>query len=343
MSYTFKRILLIIPTLFGALFLNFCLLKVLPGGSSDYLTAKMYGLEKEALSVSNLSIEGDFPLIHNPPVAQVSSSIFKEFLVFSKRSLVFDFGRSLSKDVSVKILILEKIPLSLSLGLFALAVSYILSIFAGLQKAKNPGTWFDKITTGIFIGFEAIPSFLLSVIFIMLFAGGFYWQWFPVGGMSSIICESLPWYKVVFDYGYHLLLPFIILMVQGLGQSVFFVKGAFLEESEKPYVQGVYARGGSKKYAFYHHMLPHVLFSMLSHLPSIFMGSFFMRTLIVEMVFSLDGFGLLLLNAILERDCPLILGSFFIFILIGLVIQLLVDLLSLKLDPRVHFNRLEKI
>lgn len=340
--YVIKRILLILPTLFGALFLNFCLLKTLPGSSSDYLTAKMYGLTNSELTVSNNSFDHEVVILRNQVPLNKTSSFLEEFFTFVRHTASFDFGKSFSKGVSVKALIMEKLPLSLALSFFALVFSYAFSIVIGLQKARKIGTWFDKLTTGIFITIEAIPSFLLSIIFIIFFAGGFYWQWFPMAGLPAYDAFFVPWYRVIFDYGYYLFLPFLILVVQGLGQGVFFVKGAFLEETKKPYVQGVYARGGSEGTAFYHHMLPHVFFSLLSHLPTIFMGSFFMRTLVVEMVFSLDGFGLLFLQGVLERDYPLILGSFFLFIVIGLMLQLFIDLISLKLDPRIHFNRLGK-
>ncbi|MBM3610510.1 MAG: ABC transporter permease subunit [Alphaproteobacteria bacterium] len=337
--YTLKRLLLIIPTLLGVLLLNFSLLKMLPGTSSDYLTAKMYGLTKPGLSIANISIENDLPSAMVSLESSSSSlSFFEGFFNFIQHYGRFDFGQSLSKDEPVLKLIKERVPLTFALGFLSLIFSYALSLVIGARKARKPGDFFDKITTVLFITLDAIPSFLLSIIFIIFFAGGLYWEWFPLGGIPSLV--NVPWYEQVLVYCRHLFLPFLILVIHGLAQGVFFVKGAFLEEMSKPYVQGFYVRGGTEKQAFYSQMLPHVFFALLSYFPTSFMGIFFMKALVVEMVFSIDGLGLLLLQAILERDYPVILGNLYLFVFLGLILQLLVDLIFLKLDPRVRFDRL---
>ena len=340
-SYTVKRLLLVIPTLLGVLLLNFSLLKMIPGTSSDYLTAKMYGLTTSGLNVANITVDTNVSSIAMMPVETMtfSSSFWKDFLDFAKHYIYFDFGQSFSKGVPVLTLIKERFPLTGALGFLSLIFSYSLAIVIGMRKARKPGDFFDRITTGASITIDAIPSFLLGILFIIFFAGGIYWEWFPLGGLPSDV--SLPWYSQILTYSYHLFLPFLVLVLHGLAQGIFFVKGAFLEEMSKPYVQGFYARGGTEKQAFYCHMLPHVFFSLLSYFPTSFMSIFFMKTLVVEMVFSIDGLGLLLLQAVLERDYSVLLGSLYLFVFLGLILQLLVDLISFKLDPRMHFDRLE--
>lgn len=346
-SYLLKRIFLLIPTLFGALLLNFLLLKALPGSPLDYLMGDLYGGASADGGVSTFNggikeVYGE-GLPEDYQKTQASSSfekgsLWKQFTSMAWRYLLLDFGQSYFQDKTVVQLIQERMPVSLSLGLFSLIIIYGLAIGLGIQKARREESFFDRWTSFVLTFFYAMPNFLLALLLIIFFAGGFYWSWFPLQGLYSENWAMLSWPQKILDYTHHMVLPLITIVLGGMGSFTFFIKSAFLEELKKPYVQAVYARGGSQKCAIYRHALKHVMLNIVSHFPHMFMRIFLMNTLVIEMIFSLDGMGFLMLQSILKRDYPVILGIFFVFTLLSLFVQIVVDISYFFLDPRVHFR-----
>jgi microcin C transport system permease protein len=342
-SYILKRFFLIVPTLFGVLLLNFFLLKMLPGNPLDYFLAKAQGVSFQEgvtnpFQVRNdaLISEDDGPVLSG--VYGIDQSLWTQFTTVAIHYMSFDFGKSYFQDRTVLALIQEHLPVSLSLGFFSLLISYLVSIFLGIYKATHDGSFFDTWSNWVLTFFYAMPNFLLAVLLMIFFAGGFYEDWFPLQGLISDNWEGFTWTEKILDYLHHLVLPVTTIVLGGVGNFTFFIKSAFLEELKKPYIQAVYARGGSSHQAIYRHALKHVMVLIVSHFPQSFTRIFFMNTLVVEMVFSLNGMGFLLFQSILRRDYPVVLGTLFIFTLLGLLVQIIVDGMMIFWDPRMNFK-----
>lgn len=344
--YGFKRCLLVIPTLLGALLLNFLLLQMIPGNPLDHLRSKAYGIGRQGGDVAGMLLPHEDLYGGRLPEDYVGTtmgsyggggSLWHQFTTMARHYLTFDLGESYYQGASVMALIMDRLPVSLSLGLLTTLASYILALMLGLWKARREGSAFDTLSSAVLTFFYAMPSFLLSLLLIVLFAGGIYYDWFPLKGLVSEEFQTLAWWQKGLDYLHHLTLPFLAVVLGGLAGFVLFVKSAFLEQLRAPYVTALYARGGDEglvnKHAF-----KHVVLMVVAHLPQSFLKIFFMSNLVVEMVFSLDGVGYLLFQGALQRDYPVVLGGIFIFTLIGLLVQLFVDLLYPLLDPRITFK-----
>jgi microcin C transport system permease protein len=337
-SYVLKRCLLVLPTLFGVLLLNFFLLKLLPGSPLDYFLGKAQGASFQE-GAPNL-----FNDTHSPVTLQILSPdnmdrpLWTQFTTMGSRYLSFDFGNSYFQDKAVLTLIMEHLPVSLSLGFFTLVISYLISIFLGAYKAMHDGSPFDRGSNVILTFFYAMPNFLLAVLLIIFFASGVYGDWFPLMGLISENWSTFTGLDKILDYLDHLVLPLTTIVLGSLGSFTLFIKSAFLGELKKPYIQAVYARGGNQHQAVYGHALRHVALLIVSHFPQSFTRIFFMNTLVVEMVFSLNGLGFLLFQSILKRDYPVVLGTLFVFTLLGLFVQIIVDTLTPFLDPRMTFK-----
>ena len=344
-SYFLKRLALIIPTLFGVLLLNFCLLKLMPGSPLDHLAAKVYGGTTRNAEVTNFNAGSEsyaaiLPDAYGRQMVNEGSDdpLWHQFAVMVRHYLVLDFGKSYFRDITVLELIKEKLPVSLSLGLGTLLISYLLAIALGIRKALYDNSFFDGWTSFVLAIFYAMPNFLIATFFIILFAGGLYWDFFPLKGLISEHWESLSLWSKIVDVLHHLTLPFLSIVLGGLAGFTFLVKGSFLDELKKPYITTVYAYGGSKAQAV-RHATRHMILTLLAYFPQSFVRVFFMGNLVVEIIFSLDGLGLLIFQAALERDYPVVVGTLFVFTCMGLLVQLLVDLLYPVLDPRIHFKR----
>ena len=315
----------------------------------DHLTSKLYG------GVSSEQVEGN---LANPIGGQLSGEELQDPVfqrTFSQYHLdepfwtrfgwmirdyaKLNFGKSYFQDVTVLDLIKEKLPVSISLGLWATVVSYILSLFLGIYKARREGSRFDLLSSVVLTTLYAMPSFLLAVALIVLFAGGHYFEWFPLQGLVSENFDDLPLWAQVLDYLHHITLPFFVILLGSLATLSFFTKSSFLDEMKKQYVLALYARGGDEKSILYGHILKNVLLTLASNFPQSFIKIFFTSNLVVEIIFSLDGMGLLIFESSLNRDYPVVFGSLFVLTAGSLFLHLINDLCYQLIDPRVHFKR----
>jgi microcin C transport system permease protein len=238
-------------------------------------------------------------------------------------------------------IILEKMPVSISLGLWATLISYLVSIPLGIRKAVKDGTTFDTATSGLIIAAYALPGFLVPVVLLVLFAGGTYLQWFPLRGLGSEGFNEMNLLEQIRDYAWHIFLPVIAMSVAGFATITLLTKNSFLEEIKKQYVLTARAKGLTESRVLYGHVFRNAMLIVVSTFPAAFVGIFMTGSIFVESVFSLDGLGLLGLESVLKRDYPVVLGTLFIFGLIGLVVKLISDLLYVWIDPRIDFERRE--
>ena len=354
-AYILRRLLLIIPTLLGVMIVNFALTQFLPGGPIEQILAELEG-EGDVLAgitggggdptaggqeegfVGGRGLPEDF--IEDLRVEfGLDKPPFERFVLMMWNYIRFDFGESYFRDISVVDLIIEKMPVSISLGLWSVLLIYLISIPLGIRKAVNDGTPFDTWTSAAIIIGYAIPGFLFAVLLIVLFAGGSYYQIFPLRGLTSDNWEELSAIGKVLDYFWHLILPITASSISGFATLTLLTKNSFLDEINKQYVVTAKAKGLSERKVLYGHVFRNAMLIVISGFPGLFIGIFFGGSLIIETLFSLDGLGRLAFEAALERDFPVIFGTLFAFSLIGLVVNILSDLMYVFVDPRIDFER----
>jgi microcin C transport system permease protein len=255
-----------------------------------------------------------------------------------KNFLQFDLGRSFRHNKDVWQLIKEKLPVSISLGLWTFLISYLISVPLGVLKAVREGSRFDVVTTGFVLLGYAIPGFVLGLLLIVFFAGGTFLDWFPLRGLTSDNWDELSWPARIVDYFWHLTLPLICMVLGSFAVTTLLTKNTFVEEIRKQYVVVARAKGLSQKQVLYKHIFRNALIPLVTGFPAAFVGAFFAGSLLIETLFSLDGLGLLSYEAVIRRDYPVVLGSLYLFTLIGLVVKLVSDLLYVAVDPRVQFS-----
>jgi microcin C transport system permease protein len=332
LSYIGKRLLLMIPTILGVLTLTFVVIQFVPGGPVDQLVAEMRAgsLGEGARSGSAGRRDLDAKQIEEikklygfdkPPLTRY----FEMLANFAR----FDLGRSFMHNKDVWQLIKEKLPVSISLGLWTFVISYLISIPLGIAKAVREGSRFDTV---------ALPGFALGVLLIVLFAGGTFLDWFPLRGLTSENWASLSWPARIVDYLWHLVLPLTCYAIGSFAVVTFLTKNTFVEEIRKQYVLVARAKGLSESKVLYKHVFRNALIPLVTGFPAAFVGAFFAGSLLIETLFSLDGLGLLSYESIVRRDYPVVLGSLYFFTLIGLVVKLVADLLYVVVDPRVQFG-----
>ena len=253
----------------------------------------------------------------------------------------FDFGNSYFRDVSVLQLIKEKLPVSMSLGIWLTLLTYLISIPLGIRKAVEDGTRFDTWTSSVIIVGYAIPGFLFAILLIILFAGGSFFNWFPLRGLTSDGWSQFPWYWKIIDYFWHLTLPLIAMGLGAFTTMTFLTKNSFLDEIRKQYVMTARAKGCSENRVLYGHVFRNAMLIVIAGFPGAFIHAFFSGSLLIETIFSLDGLGLLSFESVLNRDYPVVFGTLFIFSLVGLVINLISDLTYMWIDPRIDFEARE--
>ena len=342
-AYIFKRLLLIIPTLLGIITLNFFIIQAAPGVPVDQMisTLESYNLQGEVSSGSTYKNQG----LDEATIAKINAlygfdkPLLERYFLMLKNYIVFDFGDSFYKNTSVVNLILEKLPVSISLGLWSTLLIYLISIPLGIKKAICNGTPFDNLTSTLIIIGNAIPTFLFALILIIFFAGGTYFSWFPLRGIVGDNFESLSLMEKIKDYFWHITLPVISLSIGGFATLTLLAKNSFLEEISKQYVKLAFAKGLSEKQVLYRHIFRNAMLLIISSIPAALLGIFLMGSLLVEIIFSLDGLGLLGYEAIITRDYPVIFGTLYIFTLFGLIATLISDLLYTLIDPRIHFQK----
>ncbi len=361
--YVGYRILLMIPTLFGILLINFLLVQFAPGGPVERIIAQVQGTDVSAtarFSGGSGEMTGGAMRAQNFDTSSNSKyrgaqgldpEFIKELEIqfgFDKPAperfakmlwgyLRFDFGESYFRDVSVLSLIKEKMPVSISLGLWTTLLAYLISIPLGVRKAVKDGSRFDVWTSAVIIIGYSIPGFLFAVLLIILFAGGSFLDLFPLRGIVSDNWEALSWPMRIVDYFWHLALPITAMLIGGFATTTLLTKNSFLDEIKKHYVVTARAKGLSERQVLYGHVFRNAMLIVISGFPGAFIGIFFANSLLIETIFSLDGLGLLSFESIINRDYPVVFGTLYIFSLMGLVISLISDLTYAWVDPRIDF------
>jgi microcin C transport system permease protein len=354
-AYILRRLLLVIPTLMGIMVINFALVQFVPGGPIEQILANLEGegdvfeaisgggAETAANSSGNTDYVGARGL---PPefIAELEKEFgfdkppLERFLDMMWNYIRLDFGESYFRSISVIDLVLEKMPVSISLGLWSTLIAYLVSIPLGIRKAVNDGTRFDTWTSGIIIMAYAIPGFLFAIILLVLFAGGSYYQIFPLRGLYSDNFAELSLLGKIADYFWHIALPVIASTISGFATLTLLTKNSFLDEIQRQYVMTAKAKGLSESRVLYGHIFRNAMLIVIAGFPAVFVGVFFGASLIIETIFSLDGLGRLGFEAAVARDYPVIFGTLFIFGLMGLVIGILSDLMYVFVDPRIDFE-----
>ncbi|MEG6508467.1 microcin C ABC transporter permease YejB [Methyloligella sp. 2.7D] len=367
-AYILRRLLLIIPTMFGIMLMTFVVVQFAPGGPVERMIAQLTGTDVAATakisggggdfsgSGGAQTSPGDFSVNSKYRGAQgldpeFVKSLEKQF-GFDKPAYErffkllwdyarFDFGESYYRDTPVLKLIAEKMPVSISLGLWMTLISYCISIPLGIRKAVSDGSRFDIWSSSAIILGYAIPGFLVAVFLIVLFAGGSFFKWFPLRGLVSENWSELPWYEQILDYFWHLVLPMIAMALSAFATTTFLTKNSFLEEIRKQYVMTARAKGLTENSILYGHIFRNAMLIIIAGFPGAFIGAFFAGSLLIETIFSLDGLGLLGFESVVNRDYPVVFATVYIFSLLGLVINLVSDLTYTWVDPRIDFETRE--
>ncbi|BAT58176.1 inner membrane ABC transporter permease protein YejB [Variibacter gotjawalensis] len=389
-AYIIRRLLLMIPTLFGIMVVTFGVVQFAPGGPVERVIARVTGADTGATSRIGGGQGGDFggnqPM--QPGGGELSSkyrgsqgldpafikSLEKQFgydkpaltrfwimirnyncLHFIERAVdklrgiasdpapetCPDFGKSFFRDVSVLQLMKEKLPVSMSLGIWVTLLTYLISIPLGIRKAVSDGSKFDVWTSGVIVIGYAIPGFLFAILLIILFAGGSFFQWFPLRGLTSDGFWQMPWYKQIFDYFHHLTLPLIAMSLSAFATMTLLTKNSFLDEIRKQYVLTARAKGCTETQVLYGHIFRNAMLIIIAGFPGAFVHAFFSGSLLIENIFSLDGLGLLGFESVLNRDYPVVFATVYIFSIIGLIVALISDLTYTWVDPRIDFETRE--
>lgn len=353
-NYIIKRLLLIPLTLLGILTINFVIIQFAPGGPVEYMMAKFQGMNMDATSgisnTSQMNMETNSQYQGGQGVTEEIEAELKKQFGFDKPVHVryfkmlkdyikFDFGKSYYKDKSVITLIGERMPVSISLGLWATLIIYLVAIPLGVKKAVSDGSKMDVWSSFVVILGSAIPVFLLAVFLIVFFTGGTYLQWFPLRGLTSDNFEQLSTIGKIKDYFWHITLPVITMFVGGFASLTMLTKNSFIDEINKQYVLTARSKGLSENQVLYGHVFRNAMLIVIAGFPSMLIKMLFTGSLLVEIVFSLHGMGLLGYEAIMTRDYPVIFGTLYIFALLGLVLKLISDLIYCLIDPRISFDR----
>src|SRR5215208_1823437 len=343
-AYAIRRVLLMVPTLLAIMVVNFFIVQAAPGGPIQQMVAKLKGSEiaaTERVTGTGSEVKGQASGDSGYRGARgLDPAFIKElekqygfdkppverFLLMMKRYLTFDFGNSFFRDRRVVELIADKLPVSISIGL-------------GIRKAVRDGSQFDVWTSGVIIFGYAVPSFLFAVLLIVLFAGGSYWSIFPLRGLVSDNWTSLPWPARILDYFWHIALPITALVIGGFATLTMLTKNSFLDEINKQYVLTARAKGLTERRVLYGHVFRNAMLLVVAGFPAAFIGILFTGSLLIEVIFSLDGLGLLGFEAAINRDYPIMFGTLYVFTLIGLVLKLVSDLTYMLIDPRIDFER----
>jgi microcin C transport system permease protein len=365
-AYIIRRILFMFPTLFGIMLVSFAVVQFAPGGPVERVIAQLSGSDTGATSRISGNAGGDFSSRgQGQGASQLDASTskyrgaqgldpefikklekqfgfdrpaYERFFLMLWNYARFDFGQSYFRDISVIDLIREKLPVSISLGLWMTLATYLISIPLGIRKAVDDGSAFDIWTSVVVIVGSAIPGFLFAILLIVLFAGGSFLDWFPLRGLHSDDAAAMSWGRYVLDYFWHLTLPLIALGVGAFATLTIFTKNCFLDEIRKQYVLTAKAKGCTDRRVLYGHVFRNAMLLVIAGFPSAFQRAFFTGSLIIETIFSLDGLGLLSFESVLNRDYPVVFANLYIFALLGLVINLISDLTYTWVDPRIDFE-----
>ena len=370
LAYVVKRLLLIPITLLAIIIINFGVIQFAPGGPVEQTIARIQGFNIDATARISGSNSGDLASGSETKTAQgaggnnastyrgargLDPEIIKEierlygfdkpiherFFQMMRNYLVFDFGTSYYKDRTVVELIVEKMPVSISLGIWTTLLVYLISIPLGIRKAVRDGSRFDVWTSGLVIVGNAVPGFLFAILLVVLFAGGSFWQIFPIRGLVSPEWREFTWWELMLDYLWHMVLPVGAMVIGGFAGLTMLTKNSFLEEINKQYVVTARAKGLAERQVLYGHVFRNAMLIVIAGFPSAFIGILFTGSLIIEIIFSLDGLGLLGYEAIIGRDYPIMFATLYVFTLLGLLMGILGDLMYVVIDRRIDFEARE--
>ena len=370
LAYIIRRLLLVIPTLFGIMVINFAIIQVVPGGPVEQVIANLTGqggleattrVSSQAGDIAGDSgdsagVAGQTSVTSDYRGAQGLSPEFiaelerqfgldkpahERFFLMMRNYLVFDFGESFFRGRDVVDLVIEKMPVSISLGLWTTLIGYLVCIPLGIAKATRDGSRFDLWTSGVIIVGYAIPSFLFAVLLIIVFASGTYLDWFPLRGLTSTDAASLPWYGQVADYFWHITLPVLAMVVGGFATLTMLTKNSFLDQVSQQYVITARSKGLSERRVLYGHVFRNAMLIVIAGFPGAFVSILFTGALLIEVIFSLDGLGLLGFEAALNRDYPVMFGTLYFFSLLGLLMNIVGDIMYTIIDPRIDFETRE--
>lgn len=363
-AYILRRLLLIIPTLLGVMILNFVIVQAAPGGPVERMVAKLTDITSAGDATSRISGSGSSDMAGRFDTSQQTANLYRggrgldpeiiariekmygfdkppleRFLQMMGNYLRLDFGESFFRNQRVIDLIAATLPVTISLGLWTTLLVYLISIPLGIRKAVHDGSKFDVATSwAIIIGY-AIPSFLFAILLIIVFAGGNYLSWFPLRGLTSENWVELSWGGKILDYFWHITLPVVAMVISGFASLTMLTKNCFLDEINKQYVLTARAKGLTEKRVLYGHVFRNAMLIVIAGFPSALLRILFTSALLIEIIFSLNGLGLLGYEAVINRDYPIMFGSLFIFTLIGLVFNLLGDIMYVLIDPRIDFEK----
>ena len=363
--YLLRRLILIVPTLFGIMVVNFLVVQAAPGGPVEQMIARMKGAGIHATGRVSGAGQGDAGGASRPVTTRGDSSgiyrgargivpeLIKEierqfgfdlpahvrFFRMVGNYLVFDFGESFYRDRRVIDLLLDKMPVSISLGLWTTLLVYLISIPLGVAKAVRDGSRFDLWTSTVIVFGNAIPGFLFAIMLIVLFAGGRYFDWFPLRGLVSDNWADLSWPRRIYDYFWHITLPVLSMVIGGFAGLTMLTKNSFLDEIHKQYIVTARSKGLTERRILYGHAFRNAMLIVIAGFPAAFIGILFTGSLLTEIIFSLDGLGLLGFEAAVGRDYPVMFGTLYLLTLLGLVLNLVSDLTYHLVDPRINFDR----
>jgi microcin C transport system permease protein len=370
-TYLLKRFLLIIPTLFGIMLFSFVIIQFAPGGPVERMIAELTGHGSslsqrmggggsdmvgagnssgqlgqgaaDAITSKYRGAQGLDPAFIKSLEKQFGfdKPAHERFLLMMKNYATFNFGKSYFRDISVLELIKEKMPVSISLGLWMTLITYLISIPLGIRKAVHDGSKWDTATSVMLIVGYAIPGFLFAILLLILFAGSEFFQWFPSRGLTSDNWAELSLFGKITDYAWHLVLPLTAMAIGSFTTMAFLTKNSFLDEIRKQYVVAARAKGLDERQVLYGHVFRNAMLLIIAGFPSVFIGAFFSGSLLIENIFSLDGLGLLSFESIEKRDYPVVFASLYIFSLMGLFIGILSDFIYTLVDPRIDFETRE--
>jgi microcin C transport system permease protein len=341
-SYILKRLLLMIPTLLGVMLITFAVIQFVPGGPVEQMVSQLQGRDTGGEGAAAASVYRGRQGVDAKRIEEIrqlygfDKPVHERFIDMVVGFAKFDLGRSFFHPKDVWTLIKEKLPVSISLGLWTFFLTYLISVPLGIAKAVRAGTRFDTFTTMIVLVGYAIPGFVLGVALLVIFGGQL--QWFPLRGLTSANWHDLSWPARILDYLWHIALPVTASVVGAFAVTTMLTKNSVLEEIRKQYVITARAKGLSERRVMWKHVFRNGLIPIVTAFPAAFVGAFFAGSLLIETLFSLDGLGLLSYESVIRRDYPVVLGSLYLFTLIGLVTKLISDLCYVWVDPRVKFE-----
>ncbi|MDX1017207.1 microcin C ABC transporter permease YejB [Sinorhizobium medicae] len=355
-AYILRRLLLMIPTIVGIMAISFAVVQFAPGGPVEQVISDLTnaaGSDRLSGNAGDLmpvgggdggqyrgaqGLDPDF-------IAKLEKQFgfdkppLERFVTMMWDYMRFDFGESFFRNTPVIDLIIQKMPVSISLGVWILIFSYAISIPLGIKKAVSDGSTFDVWTSGVIIVGYAVPSFLFGILLIVLFAGGSFFDWFPLRGLVSDNFDQLSWYEKIIDYFWHMTLPLITLLLSAFATTTLLTKNSFIDEIKKQYVTTARAKGLTEGRVLYGHVFRNAMLIIIAGFPGAFISAFFTGSLLIEYIFSLDGLGRLGYDAVVKRDYPIVFATLFIYSLMGLVVSLVSDLIYTWVDPRIDFER----